>query len=565
MLTVFFIYKRVLFNSCKNINFMVYYLLDRGGVMRKKNNPLIFWGIIILLFIFYAYSDNSGESVTDKLVSRDTFRILASVSVSSMDDTIISYGRKEGFDVTIDHYGDLEIVDILNDNPKEYDAVWISNSIWLYMLDNSYLATDSKSISISPVVMAVTKSKAEELGFVGRDIYNSDILNAIRDGKLNYVMASVTKTNTGATAYFNFLNSLAGNPEVLTSDMIKNEELGNQLKTFFSGVERVSGDEDYLTDMFLKGDYNAMIHYESSLIKLNKELVKKGKEPLYLLYPVDGVSVNDMPFAYINNDSNDTVTKNRFSKLQSYLRSDKAIKKMESLGYRSWYGGVKSDTDKKIFNPEWGIDTSKYLKDMKYPSKKVMTEAINLYIEKFRKPTHVVFCLDISGSMYGEGLKELKDAMNYILDFESASKDKLQFSDNDKISVITFNHEVAKVYDTKLGNETNEVIENINELEANGGTDIYDPSIEALKILSKEDGDYTKTVILMTDGQSNGGSFYDLKKYYEKNKIKIPVYSIMFGASDEYELSRIADLTNGKVFDGKSGLKKAFSEVRSYN
>lgn len=544
---------------------MVYYLIDRGDAMRKKNNPLIFWGIIILLFIFYACSDNSGESVTDKLVSRDTFRILASVSVSSMDDAIISYGRKEGFDVEIDHYGDLEIVDILNDNPKDYDAVWISNSIWLYMLDNSYLATDSKSISISPVVMAVTKSKAEELGFVGRDIYNRDILNAIRDGKLNYVMASVTKTNTGATAYFNFLNSLAGNPEVLTSEMIKNEELGNQLKTFFSGVERVSGDEDYLTDMFLKGDYNAMIHYESSLIELNKELVKKGKEPLYLLYPVDGVSVNDMPFAYINNDSNDVVTKNRFSKLQSYLRSDKAIKKMESLGYRSWYGGVKSDTDKKIFNPEWGIDTSKYLKDMKYPSKKVMTEAINLYIEKFRKPTHVVFCLDISGSMYGEGLKELKDAMNYILDFESASKDKLQFSDNDKISVITFNHEVSKIYDTKLGNETNEVIENINELEANGGTDIYDPSIEALKILSKEDGDYTKTVILMTDGQSNGGSFYDLKKYYEKNKIKIPIYSIMFGSSDEYELSRIANLTNGKVFDGKSGLKKAFSEVRSYN
>ena len=544
---------------------MVYYLIDRGDAMRKKNNPLIFWGVIILLFIFYAYSDNSGESVTDKLVSKDTFRILASVSVSSMDDAIISYGKREGFDVEIDHYGDLEIVDILNDNPKDYDAVWISNSIWLYMLDNSYLATDSKSISISPVVMAVTKSKAEELGFVGRDIYNRDILNAIRDGKLNYVMASVTKTNTGATAYFNFLNSLAGNPEVLTIEMIRNEELGNQLKTFFSGVERVSGDEDYLTDMYLKGDYNAMIHYESSLIELNKELVKKGKEPLYLLYPVDGVSVNDMPFAYINNDSNDVVTKNRFSKLQSYLRSDKAIKKMESLGYRSWYGGVKSDTDKKIFNPEWGIDTSKYLKDMKYPSKKVMTEAINLYIEKFRKPTHVVFCLDVSGSMYGDGLRELKDAMRYILDFESASKDKLQFSDNDKISVITFNHEVSKIYDTKLGNETNEVIENINELEANGGTDIYDPSIEALKLLSKEDGDYTKTVILMTDGQSNGGSFYDLKKYYEKNRIKIPIYSIMFGASDEYELSRIADLTNGKVFDGKSGLKKAFSEVRSYN
>ena len=69
----------------------------------------------------------------------------------------------------------------------------------------------------------------------------------------------------------------------------------------------------------------------------------------------------------------------------------------------------------------------------------------------------------------------------------------------------------------------------------------------------------------MTDGQSNGGSFYTLKNYYEKKKLNIPIYSIMFGSSDEYELSRIADLTNGKVFDGKSGLRLAFKEVRSYN
>ena len=533
----------------------------------KKNNPIIFWiAMFVLLGFFMLTNDSEDTSITKHLTSKDTFKILASTSVSSMDKSIIDYGKKNGFTVEIEHYGDLEIVDILNDNHEGYDAVWLSNSIWLYMLDNTYLTTDSKSISIAPVVMGIKKSKAEELGFIGKDIYNSDILNAIREGKLKYVMSSVTGTNTGATAYLSFLNSLAGNPEVLTSDMIKNEELGNNLKTLFSGVERVSGDEDYTTKMFLKGDYDAMLHYESSLISLNQKLIKEKKEPLYLLYPKDGVAINDMPFAYINNDSTDTTTKERFTKLQSYLRSDTVIKKLETLGFRSWYGGVKTDTDKRVFNPEWGIDTSKYLKDMKYPSKKVMTEAINLYIEKFRKPTHVVFCLDISGSMYGDGIEELKDAMNYILDYETASKDKLQFSNTDKISVITFNHEVAKIYDTKLGNETAEVIKNIDELEANGGTNIYSPSIEALKILSKDDAKgYTKTVILMTDGQSNGGSFYNLKNYYEKNKLDIPIYSITFGSSDEYELSRIADLTNGRVFDGKSGLRRAFKEVRSYN
>lgn len=50
--------------------------------------------------------------------------------------------------------------------------------------------------------------------------------------------------------------------------------------------------------------------------------------------------------------------------------------------------------------------------------KKVITKALNLYIENLRKPTHVVFCLDFSGSMYGQGFSELTNAMDYILDYE---------------------------------------------------------------------------------------------------------------------------------------------------
>jgi len=542
---------------------MVYYFLDRRWIMNKKNNTKIWiWAIIIFIAVTYFTSNKNDEQKTK---SKDTFTIISSTSTSAMDDELIEYGKKNGINVEIEHYGDLEIVDILNTNSKDYDAVWISNSIWLYMLDNTNLATDSKSIVINPVVMAIQKSKAEELGFINKEVYNKDILEAIKNGKLKYVMSSVTQTNTGATAYLNFLNSLAGNPEVLTSKMLKQEQLQKDLKDFFKGVERVSGNENYLKEMYLKGDYNAMINYESSLIELNKELIKDNKEPLYLIYPTDGVAINDMPFAYINNDSKDTKTKERFDKIQSYLRSDEIRKKLETLGYRSWYGGIKEDIDKNTFNKDWGIDTTKYLKDMKYPSKTVMTEAINLYIETLRKPTHVVFCLDVSGSMYGDGLKELKDAMTYILDYETASIDNLQFSDKDKITIITFSSNVEDIYPTKLGSETKEVIKQINELETVGATNIYAPSIEALKILERDSDDYTKTVILMTDGSSNNGSFKDLKKYYESTSKTIPIYSITFGSSSERQLSEIADLTNGKIFDGKQGLKRAFKEVRSYN
>ena len=532
----------------------------------KKNNKLVIW-IFIAFLVLYLFP-KLGDLFNGEIDNYDdnTFNIISSTSTKVMDDKLIKYGKKKGIKIEIEHYGDLEIVDILNNDSKKYDAVWISNSIWLYMLDNSSLTTDSKSIVINPVVMGIEKSKAKALGFIDKEIYNKDILDAIRSGKLKYIMSSVTKTNTGATSYLSFLNSMAGSPEVLTEEMLGNEKLKTDLKDFFKGVERVSGDEDYLIEMYQNGDYDAMINYESSLIELNKDLVKKGREPLYLIYPVDGVAINDMPFAYISNDAKDTKNRDKFLTLQAYLRSDETIKTLEDYGYRSWYGGVNNNADKKTFNPDWGIDTTKYLKDMKYPSKAVMTKAINLYIEALRKPTHVVFCLDVSGSMHGEGLAELKEAMNYILDYETASKDNLQFSNKDKITVITFDNNVKKVYDTKYGNETSEVIANINELEAYGGTNIYSPTIEALKILKKDNSnEYTKTVILMTDGKSNSGSLSELKKYYTANKEATPIYSITFGASSDDELNDLAVLSNGKVFDGKSGLKRAFAEVRSYN
>ena len=540
-------------------------------VKRKRKNNfgiVIFIGFVIYFFVIVISEMGLDLDFDLNYTNEDEiFRIISSTSTSKLDQEIIDYGEEIGVDVVIEHYGDLEIVDILNEDSSKYDAVWISNSIWLYMLENSYLVTDSKSIVINPVVMGIEKSKAEALGFVNKDVYNKDLLNAIKEGKLKYIMSSVTKTNTGATAYLSFLNNMAGSPEVLTEEMLKDEKLAEDLKAFFKGVQRVSGDEEYLTDMFLNGDYNAMINYENTLIEINQKLTSEGKEPLYLIYPVDGVAINDMPFAYISNNSSNTENRENFLKIQAYLRSEAMINKMQNEGFRSWYGGVNPNANQTTFNKDWGIDTTKYLNDMKYPSKTVITKALNLYIEALRKPTHVVFCLDVSGSMSGTGLDELKEAMTYILDYEQASKDNLQFSEKDKISIVTFNDEVARVYETKYGNQTQDVIYNINYLMAGGGTNIYDPTIEALRILNSEtdDEEYTKTVILMTDGESNTGSYYDVQKYYHMNEETTPIYSITFGYSDESQLRQLAELSNAKVFDGKSGLKEAFAEVRSYN
>jgi len=532
--------------------------------MNNDQGLKIIGGMCCLIIVLLLIVTSSGvrEGIVSKKNNEKTLNILSSYENNVVEDEVRDYAKSIGKDVQFKYMGDLDIIDELDRNSKSYDAVWISNSMWLYMLDNSYLTSESKSISVSPVVFGITKSKAKELGLINKNVTNTDILNLIRENKIKYVMPSVTQTNTGATAYLGFLSSLAGNPEVLTEEMIYNEKLIEDLKGVFSGVERVSGDESYLEEMFLNDDsYDSIIASESSLIDINLKLKKKGKEQLYLIYPVDGVAINDSTFAFINNTPE---KEEMFLDIQKYLLSDEGKKMLEQNGQRTWYGGVTSKTDKKVFNSAWGIDTTKYLNVTKFPSKKVISSAINLYIEKLRKPTHVVFCLDYSGSMYGEGLEELTYAMEYILTYEEASKDKLQFSDFDKITVIPFGSRVGTPW-SGFGNNTSSLISNIRSRGASGSTALYDAVIEGLAVLDKESNEYTKTVIAMTDGAANVGSFRDLSNYYKNNKSKVPVYSITFGSAEEEQLEEIAKLTNAKVFDGKTDLLKAFKEVRGYN
>ena len=515
---------------------------------------------VVLLCLFNFGSIFEGDKLTKN--SSDTLYILSSYENEKLSSEVENYAKKNKKKVEFKYMGDLEIVDELNENSKLYDAVWISNSMWLYMLDNTYLTSDSKSVSISPVVFGIKKSKAEELGLTSNDITNNTILDLIKNKKIKYVMSSVTQTNSGATAYLGLLSALAGNPEVLTEEMLQSTKLKEDIKDVFSGVQRVSGEESYLKDMFLNTDeYEAIMASESDIIYINQELSKKNKEPLYLIYPNDGVAINDSTFAFINNDKNKEEV---FLDIQSYLLSDSGQEMMANNGLRTWYGGVNNNSNEKIFNREWGIDTSKYLNVTKFPSKKVITAAINLYIESLRKPTHVVFCLDYSGSMYGNGEKELKNAMKYILDYNSASKDKLQFSENDKITVIPF---ANIVYDPLEANglKTDNLITSINSRTPSGSTALYAAIIKGLQILNDESDDYTKTIIAMTDGAINVGTFSDLKNTYQKLKSDVPIYSITFGDAVEDQLDEIADLSNAKVFDGKTDLLKAFKKVRGYN
>ncbi len=535
---------------------------------KNENKSSIISLIIFVLIGIYLLNSctglfKSGDNDKKSNYSDRVFYLISSSENEVFDAEIKKFAKKEGFRIQIDYDDTLKITRRLNTGDL-YDAVWLSNSIWMYSLDsNKVRVTDTKSTSINPIVFAIRKSKAEELGFINKKLYTQDIVNAVQNGKLKFSMSNPVTTNSGASAYLGILTTLAGNPEVLTQQMIEDEGLKVKLKAFFSGMERSSGNEDFLEELFVKGDYEAVFTYESSIININKELEKNKKEPLYALYPVDGVSISDSPIGFI--DQKIEKKKEIYDKLVQYLTSDKGQELLAKYGRRTWYGGVNTKADKTVFNPKWGINTNQYISPLKYPSTAVIRQALSLYQTSFRKPVHVVFCLDYSGSMSGSRIEELRNAMTYILT-DSSAADLLQFSEEDVIDIIPFSSRYDDVWYSKGGVDASSLLTEIKNKNPYGGTALYPAAEKAIKLLKDEDmNHYNVSVIVMTDGEGNVGYYRDLENTYNRINLPIPIYSIQFGNADRDQLDSMAKLSNGKVFDGTNNLVDAFMEVRGYN
>ena len=529
--------------------------------MKENNNVkslLIFGGIFILLVVLISCSIKNQ----DEYKNSKSFNLISSSENKVFDSDIKEYLKKENLDVNITYEDTQKIITRLN-NGESFDSVWLSNSIWTYKIDSKKNSlTNTKSTSISPIIFGIKKSKAEELGLVNKTVYTKDLINLIKQGKLKFAMSNPTTTNSGAAAYLGILSTLAGNPEVLTSQMLEDESLKENLKAFFSGVERNAGDEDFLEEAFINGDYEAVFAYESSIININKKLERDNKEYLYTIYPVDGMSISDSPIYYIDKKNNDK--KEIYDKLTSYILGNEGQKVLASYGRRTWYGGTNPNADQSVFNSKWGIDTTKYISPIKYPSTTVINQALALYQRALRKPIHVVFCLDYSGSMYGDGFDQLVNAMDYILT-DRAENELLQFSSEDKIDIVPFSDKVYETWSTNDGSKTNDILENIKAKSPSGTTALYPAAKRAVELLSDEDRTkYNTSVILLTDGEGNVGRYSDLEDYYKSLNKDIPIYSIQFLDASPSQLNQLANLSNGKVFDG-SDLVSAFKEVRGYN
>lgn len=148
-----------------------------------------------------------------------------------------------------------------------------------------------------------------------------------------------------------------------------------------------------------------------------------------------------------------------------------------------------------------------------------------------------VFVADISGSMSGKPINELKNSLinagQYI-------------NDENSIGLVSFNNKVyvdlpVAQFDLNQRAYFNGAVSNLNAL---GGTATYDGIIVGVDMLvkAKEANPNTKLVLfLLSDGRRNDGyDLSDVKSVLET--YQIPVYSIAYG--DECDLNELNDVSS---------------------
>ncbi len=204
------------------------------------------------------------------------------------------------------------------------------------------------------------------------------------------------------------------------------------------------------------------------------------------------------------------------------------------------------------------------------------------YENELRRPSRTVYVLDTSGSMAEENrIGRLRDALTELTGTGSSAPGQ-RFRDREEVTLLPFGDKVKRVltHVVEPGNPQpalDAIRGDVKGLSPDGGTAVYASLKAAYEHLGKGNADAFTSIVLMTDGES-GDRAKDFETFYaglpEAQK-HTPVFAVLFGDSDRKELTRITEVTGGRLFDatgvgvppavaGGGSLQGAFEEIRGY-
>jgi len=506
-----------------------------------------------------------------------TINIVAgSEQKSVLEQVVRPWCQAHQYTCNTEQKGSVDQARLLASGNGDFDAYWFASSVFEQVGNDGTRLQDVEPMFLTPTVFAGRKSEMQRLGLVGRtDVTITEVLQAVESGKTKVWITNPTQSNSGATAYLALLNHFAGNPagQALTAAQLDLPAVTDGITRFVRAVDRTPPSTGTLmSECVDRPDAcRTVFTYEDLVAEYNQDLVGRGQEPFYAVYPKDALAISDAPLGFRPHENRFDADKRRIvNELQGYLLNDpEAQAKLLRLGRRpaaKSFGLSLTGADPAVFNADWGLQPVVTGQEVKPPAAAVIEAALDRYQTAFRRPAQVWFCLDGSGSMNGNnGWSGVQAAGHQLFDVEQARANFLLTHPEDRTTVAIFNQEIAGGPWTVDGNDPSQLhglAEQIDGHRADGGTNMYACLKRAADDLAARKDERKRLVVVLSDGRSEQGDRQEATTALQR--VGVPVVAIAFGNDvDRAQLEQVAKDTEGSFFE-QSNLVTALQQATSW-
>lgn len=232
-------------------------------------------------------------------------------------------------------------------------------------------------------------------------------------------------------------------------------------------------------------------------------------------------------------------------KFIAFMRSPDTQNIATNLGLRPGTPGVALGAK---FTKEFGVDPQVKYDSLRPPKPEVVDVMLKSWQEYANKPSLVVVVVDSSGSMSGTKLATVQSTLqNYINNL----------GPKEQIALMDFNsviHPPILIDGTPQGKERG--LQFVSGLKAEGGTSLYDATLEARNWLQKNlRKDAINAVLVLTDGEDSGSniSLDELETELQKSGFgsdqRIGLFTIGYGNEREFNADALKEIAeNGGYY-----------------
>ncbi|MEU4445583.1 VWA domain-containing protein [Actinosynnema sp. NPDC050801] len=502
-------------------------------------------------------------------------RVLAGSELTDMQPVLDEAAKATGVEVKFTFTGTLEGAEALakGEVDGKYDAVWFSSNRYPAGIPEAAKRLGNQvKIMSSPVVLGLSTSSAQRLGWADRRVGWGEIAEQAGRKAFSYGMTDPSASNSGFSALVGVASALAGAGNAVDAGQIA--AVTPRLKSFFTAQALSAGSSGWLSEAYQRratgqdpgARVDGLINYESVLLSMNA--AGNLPEPLALVYPDDGVVTADYPLTLLADAGDDA--RGAHQRLTDHLRTPAVQREvMETTHRRPVVPGVEPDSRFAVRD----------LVELPFPAARDSVDALlSAYFNEIRRPSRTLYVLDTSGSMAGGRIASLRSALVGLTGADDSLTGRFRrFRSREEVTLLPFNTTPGTPRTFTLpegdpGAELAQIKAYAEGLREGGGTAIYDSLSRAYEVMGPlvaADPDRFTSIVLMTDGENaNGSGLAEFQAAFGSVPAQlrqVPVFTVLFGEGSGAELGQVATMTGGKVFDARNTeLGDVFQEIRGY-